>query len=178
MKFIGLTLLATFIMVLPGSAQSIYEFSIPTIEGTETSLSEYQGKVILIVNVASRCGLTPQYEDLQALYEEFADQGLVILGFPANDFMNQEPGTNAEIAAFCEEKYSVTFPMFSKISVKGSEQHALYQYLEAETGKRPTWNFHKYLVDRSGESITSISPQTRVTEPQLRRQIEELLQEE
>lgn len=159
-------------------AQSVFDFTLPTITGQEQSLSDYQGQVILIVNVASRCGLTPQYADLQELYEKYQDRGLVILGFPANNFMGQEPGTNQEIASFCENRYGVTFPMFSKISVKGSDRHPLYAYLENATGEQPGWNFHKYLIDRDGEQVVSLSSRTRVNEPNVIDQIEALLGEE
>jgi glutathione peroxidase len=122
------------------------------------SLSEYKGKVILIVNVASKCGHTPQYEGLQKIYSEYQDQGLVVLGFPANNFRNQEPGTDQEIKEFCSLNYGVTFPMFSKISVKGDDIHPLYQFLTSEKTNPEfageiSWNFNKFLIDRSGKII-------------------------
>ena len=144
--------------------QNIYDFTMETLEGETRSLADFKGKVILCVNVASKCGLTPQYKDLQALYEAHADEGLVILGFPANNFMGQEPGSNEEIATFCERNYGVTFPMFAKISVKGKDPHPLYQYLTEATGTRPGWNFHKYLINRDGSEVISFDPRTRVTE--------------
>src|ERR1019366_3146657 len=114
-------------------------------------LSAYQGKVVLIVNVASRCGFTPQYAGLEALYEKYKDRGFVILGFPANNFGGQEPGTNEEIKTFCSTKYNVTFPMYSKISVKGDDMAPLYQFLTDATGSEIQWNFTKFLVDKDGK---------------------------
>jgi len=157
------------------TAKSIYDFTMTSLDGKEVSLSDYKGKVVLIVNVASKCGLTPQYEDLQALYESHKDKGLVILGFPANNFMGQEPGTNEEIAAFCQKNYGVSFPMFSKISVKGSDVHPLYAYLKEATGQQPGWNFHKYLISKDGTKLTSIDPRSRVTDSTVKGMIEELL---
>ena len=138
--------------------QSIYDFTVNDIDGKPVKLSQFKGKVILIVNVASKCGFTPQYEGLQKLYSEYADKGLVILGFPANNFGGQEPGTNSEIKEFCTTKYSVTFPMFSKISVKGTDIHPLYQYLTSKETDPDfagdiTWNFNKFLIDASGKIV-------------------------
>ena len=138
--------------------KSIYDFTMKTIEGKDTQLSAYKGKVLLIVNVASRCGYTPQYEGLEALYRKYKDQGFTILGFPANNFGRQEPGTDAEILTFCSTKYGVTFDMFSKISVKGGDQHPMYGFLTS-TKTNPQfsgdvkWNFQKYLVDRKGNIV-------------------------
>jgi len=136
----------------------LYDFTVRDIDGKEMSLSEYKEKVILIVNVASKCGHTPQYEGLQKIYSEYQDQGLVVLGFPANNFRNQEPGTDQEIKEFCSLNYGVTFPMFSKISVKGDDIHPLYQYLTSEKTNPEfageiSWNFNKFLIDRSGKII-------------------------
>ncbi len=135
------------------SVQSIYDFEMTDIDGKTVSLSQFKGKKMMIVNVASRCGYTSQYADLQKAYEANADKA-VILGFPANNFGGQEPGSDAEIKQFCTSKYSVTFPMFSKISVKGKDQHPLYQFLKEKTGKEPTWNFCKYIVSADGKTIT------------------------
>jgi glutathione peroxidase len=148
-----LLLLGVLFAMSLGAAPSVDDFEMKTIDGDTVSLSQYDGKVKLFVNVASRCGHTPQYEGLQALYEKYKDQGLVILGFPANNFGQQEPGTDAEIQAFCNREYGVTFPMFSKISVKGADQHPLYQHLTTETGEQIGWNFTKILVGRSGEVL-------------------------
>lgn len=129
--------------------QSIYDFKVNSLEGEEIDFERYRGKNLLIVNVASKCGFTPQYADLEKLHEEFGDQ-VVVLGFPANNFGSQEPGTNLEIAEFCQKNYGVKFQMFEKISVKGADQHPLYQWLKDKTGQEPTWNFCKYLVKPDG----------------------------
>jgi glutathione peroxidase len=128
---------------------SIYDFELTAIDGTDVAFTRYKGKNLLLVNVASKCGFTPQYADLQKLNDEYGSK-ITILGFPANNFGDQEPGSNLEIASFCEKNYGVTFQMFEKISVKGEDQHPLYQWLKAETGKEPTWNFCKYLVKADG----------------------------
>ncbi len=142
----------------PTKEKSMYEFTMKNIDGQNVKLDTYKGKVVMIVNVASKCGYTPQYEGLQALYEKYGDQGFVILGFPANNFMGQEPGTEAEIKEFCSTKYHVTFPMFAKISVKGTDQHPLYTFLtnnESNPGfdGEITWNFNKFLTDRNGKIV-------------------------
>ena len=129
---------------------SLYDFTVKGLDGTPVDFSQYKGKHLLIVNTASKCGYTPQYESLQKLHEQYGDR-VTVLGFPANDFLWQEPGTNEEIASFCEKNYGVTFQMFEKISVKGSDQHPVYQWLAAKSGKNPSWNFCKYLVSDSGE---------------------------
>jgi glutathione peroxidase len=121
----------------------------------------YSGKVILVVNTASKCGNTPQYEGLEALYQEYAEQGLVVLGFPSNDFFGQEPGTEEEIQEFCRLTYSVKFPMFEKVVVKEGSAHPFYQQLATEAGTYPTWNFHKYLIGRNGKLIAEFSPRTQ-----------------
>lgn len=121
----------------------------------------YAGKVVLVVNTASKCGNTPQYEGLEALYQEYTDDGLVVLGFPSNDFMGQEPGTEEEIQEFCRLTYSVKFPMFEKVSVKQGQAHPFYEQLAAESGTYPTWNFHKYLIGRDGKLIAQFSPRTQ-----------------
>ncbi len=137
----------------------IYDIPVTTLDGVTTTLEPYRGQVLLIVNTASQCGFTPQYEGLQKLYSKYKDQGLVVLGFPANNFMGQEPGTNEEIAAFCKRTYDVTFPMYSKISVKGEDQAPLYRFLtdkeaNPSTGGDIRWNFTKFLVDRTGKVIS------------------------
>lgn len=142
------TLLVT-ILLLTAPMASIYDFKINSIDGTVVDFSQYKGKNLLIVNVASKCGFTPQYADLQKLHEQFGDK-VTILGFPANNFGEQEPGTNIQIAEFCEKNYGVSFQMFEKVSVKGNDQHALYQWLKEKTGKEPGWNFSKYLVKADG----------------------------
>ncbi|NJM25561.1 MAG: glutathione peroxidase [Bacteroidia bacterium] len=141
------TLLLFIMTMLPVS--SIYDFKMNAIDGQEIDFSQYKGKNLLIVNVASRCGYTPQYADLEKLHESFGDK-VVILGFPANNFGAQEPGSNDEIASFCQKNYGVKFQMFEKISVKGEDQAPLYRYLKEKTGQEPTWNFCKYLVKADG----------------------------
>ena len=134
-------------------ANSIYEFKINSLEGKEIDFSKYKGKKLLIVNTASKCGKTPQYAGLEKLHEQFGDK-VNVVGFPANNFLWQEPGSSEEIAAFCERNYGVKFQMFEKVSVKGNDQHPLYQWLEAKTGKRPDWNFAKFLVSEDGTKVT------------------------
>jgi len=152
------------------------------IDGQDVKLKSYRGKVLLIVNVASRCGFTPQYAGLEMLYEKYRAQGLVILGFPANNFLGQEPGTNEEIKSFCSARYNVTFPMFAKISVKGKDQHPLYRYLtdkktDPEHAGEISWNFSKFLVDRQGRIINRFGTRTTPTDEQLIKAIEQALKE-
>jgi glutathione peroxidase len=151
-----------------------------TISGDTTDLAAYHGKVILIVNVASKCGFTPQYKGLEALYRKYKDRGFVILGFPANNFKQQEPGTNAEILTFCKANYDVTFPLMSKISVKGEDQHPLYTYLTKDSPApgEITWNFNKFLVDRNGAVITRFDSKVTPEDPQLVAAVERLLKEQ
>lgn len=134
-------------------ANSIYDFKIKGLDGKEIDFVQYKGKKLLIVNTASKCGKTPQYEGLEKLHERFGEN-VKVLGFPANNFLWQEPGSNAEIAEFCERNYGVKFQMFEKISVKGGNQHPLYQWLQAKTGHKPDWNFSKYLVSEDGAAVT------------------------
>ncbi|HEY3404857.1 MAG TPA: glutathione peroxidase [Ohtaekwangia sp.] len=131
------------------SMNSVYDFKINSIDGAEIDFSTYKGKNLLIVNVASQCGYTPQYADLEKLHEQYGDK-VVVLGFPANNFGSQEPGSNLEIASFCQKNYGVKFQMFEKISVKGDDQHPLYKLLKEKTGNEPSWNFCKYLVKPDG----------------------------
>ena len=142
---------------------SVYDFEADTIMGFPKSLSDFRGRVLLIVNTASKCGFTPQYADLQALYERYHERGFEVLGFPCNQFMNQEPGDGTEIAQFCQVNYGVTFPMFAKIDVNGSDTHPLFAYLKAEAPgalglKRVKWNFTKFLVDREGRVVKRFEP--------------------
>ncbi|NHM07721.1 glutathione peroxidase [Flavobacterium sp. CYK-4] len=144
--------------------QNIYQFKVETLSGDTFDFSSLKGKKILVVNTASKCGLTPQYKELEALYKKYKDRNLVIVGFPANNFGQQEPGTNAEISTFCERNYGVTFPMMAKISVKGNDMHPLYQFLtqKAKNGVQDSeveWNFQKYLINENGELDQVISPQ-------------------
>ena len=152
--------------------QSIHTFKVQDIEGKEFDFASLKGKKIMVVNTASKCGLTPQYKDLQALYVEYKDKGLVIIGFPANDFMKQEPGSNEEIGAFCQKNYGVTFPMMSKITVKGKEMHPIYQFLtqKAKNGLEDSeveWNFQKYLLNEKGELEKVISPRTNPNDKEI-----------
>lgn len=153
-------------------------FTVNDIDGKPVDLASFKGKVVLIVNVASRCGFTKQYASLQALYESRKDQGFVVLGFPANNFMGQEPGSDAEIKQFCTSKYNVTFPMFSKISVKGADQHPLYKLLASQpkpVGEEPGWNFTKYLLDRDGRAVARFGPSTDPMSEQVTKRVDELL---
>jgi glutathione peroxidase len=134
-------------------ASSIYDFKLKSLDGKEIDFSQYKGKKLLIVNTASKCGKTPQYEGLEKLHEQFRDK-ITVLGFPANNFLWQEPGTSAEIAEFCERNYGVQFQMFEKISVKGKDQHPLYQWLQSKTGEKPDWNFAKFIVSEDGSRVT------------------------
>ena len=175
---------------------ALYDIPLRTLDGQPASLGAYAGEVLLAVNVASKCGLTPQYEGLEALYRAKKDQGLVVLGFPANNFAGQEPGTAGEIAAFCSLTYDVTFPMFSKISVKGDDRHPLYDALTAAkpeaTGDKGlkqkllgmfgggkagdvTWNFEKFLINRKGEVVGRFSPDTTPDDPALLAAIDQAL---
>ncbi len=162
MKYILLSIILA--AGIAGAAEkSILDNPLNDIEGKDTSLKAYQGKVLLVVNVASRCGLTKQYKELQALHEKFKDQGFSVVGFPCNDFGAQEPGTNAEIKIFCTEKYNVSFPMFDKLHVKGEEQHPLYSALTGKEGAFPgdvKWNFGKFLIGKDGKPIQRFEPKT------------------
>lgn len=167
-------------LTLPlSAASSVYDFTMASIDGEKTPLSTYKGKVILMVNVASKCGYTPQYTGLQALYEKYKGQGLVILGFPANNFGAQEPGTDAEIKTFCSTKYSVTFPMFSKVSVKGDDTTPLYQYLTKDANPAVAgevkWNFTKFLVDKNGKVVGRFEPAVTPESTEMSAAIEKLL---
>jgi glutathione peroxidase len=165
-------LLATLLMFGPSSIQ---EFTLNSIDGSPVPLSTYKGKIALVVNVASQCGYTPQYEGLEALYKKYKDKGFVILGFPANNFGGQEPGTNAEIKTFCTRTYSVDFPMFSKISVKGSDQAPLYQYLTKTGGGDIQWNFTKFLVDRDGKVLQRFESDVEPESPDVIKAVEAAL---
>jgi glutathione peroxidase len=157
---------------------NVYDFSAKTIRGEEQSLADYKGKVLLIVNTASKCGFTPQYKELQELYEQYRDRGFVVLGFPCNQFGHQEPGTEEEIEQFCQVNYGVTFPMFAKVDVNGESAHPLFQYLKEKAPgvlgtKAIKWNFTKFLVDRNGNVVARFASQTRPSE--LKNEIEKLL---
>jgi len=162
------------------TAASIYDFTVKDIDGKDVSLADFKGKVLVIVNVASKCGLTPQYAEIQAFYDKYKEKGVVVLGFPANNFAGQEPGSNEQIKTFCSTNYGVTFPMFAKVSVKGNDQHALYKWLthKDQNGvvEAPvTWNFQKFVVNREGKVVSSFSPQTTVTNAKFLEAIQSLL---
>lgn len=148
--------------VVGGAPAGIYSFTLNSIDGKPAPLADYKGKVVLLVNVASQCGFTPQYSALEAIYEKYKDRGFVVLGFPANNFGEQEPGTNEEIKNFCTRRYSVTFPMYAKISVRGDDEAPLYAFLTRETAKGISgeikWNFTKFLVDRKGNVVERFEP--------------------
>jgi glutathione peroxidase len=150
---------------------------VPLEGGAPKSMCEYAGKVILVVNTASQCGFTPQYEGLEALYKKFKGKGLVVVGFPANDFGEQEPGSNKDVAQFCQANFGVTFPMAEKTVVKGKAANPLYQALAAAGGGAPRWNFHKYLIDRSGAKVAGFESSVTPTDSRFTRQIERLLAE-
>lgn len=165
------------IAALPNRGGTLYDFTLNAIDGKSTPLAEFKGKVALIVNVASKCGNTPQYEGLEALYEKRKDQGFTILAFPANEFRGQEPGSNKEISEFCKATYGVTFPLFEKIVVKGDGIHPLYQWL-IENGPRHDeieWNFAKFLVGRDGRILARFTPKTTPEDPALIEAIDKAL---
>ena len=154
----------------------LLDAALPTLSDDKPeSICQYQGKVILVVNTASQCGYTPQYEGLEKLYQRYKGQGLVVLGFPSNDFGGQEPGSNKEIAKFCEANYGVSFPMFTKTSVARGDINPFYAKLAKATGAAPAWNFHKYLVDRSGTKVQSFATQVEPSSRKLVEEIERLL---
>ncbi|MCA9166195.1 MAG: glutathione peroxidase [Planctomycetales bacterium] len=155
-------------------------FKVESLDGKPVDLSKYEGKAVLVVNVASRCGLTPQYKELQALYEKYHGEGLAVLGFPCNQFGLQEPGTAAEIRQFCTENYGVTFDMFSKIDVNGEQASPLYKYLRAQDLKPKgagdiSWNFEKFLISRKGEVVARFAPTTKPNDPEFISAVEKLL---
>lgn len=159
-------------MTLIAQTKSFYDFTVKNIDGEDFNLSSLKGKKVLVINTASKCGFTPQYEDLQKLYEKYKNQNFVIIGFPANNFMNQEPGSNLEIKEFCSSKYSVTFPMMEKISVKGDDMHPLYHWLTEKelNGKMDSkvkWNFQKYLIDEEGNLVDVIYSKTSPLDDQI-----------
>jgi glutathione peroxidase len=160
--------------------KSVLDFTMKGIDGNDVKLSDYSGKVLLLVNVASKCGYTPQYKGLESIYEKYKEQGLVVMGFPANNFFWQEPGTDEEIKTFCSTKYNVTFPMFAKISVKGSKIHPLYRFLtsketDPEFSGSISWNFNKFLVDRGGKIVARFSSKDEPESEKVLQAIEQTL---
>lgn len=152
--------------------ETIYQFKVTDLRGDAFDFASLKGKKVIVVNTASKCGLTPQYKDLEAIYEKYKDKGLVIVGFPANNFASQEPGTNKEIAEFCQLNYGVTFPMMEKISVKGDDMAPIYKFLteKSKNGLQDSeveWNFQKYLINEKGELVKVVSPKTLPTDPEI-----------
>jgi Glutathione peroxidase len=174
-------LLLSLIFILPivtmAQTRTFYDFTVLTIDGEKISLSTFKGKKVLVVNVASKCGFTPQYEGLEELYRKYKDQNFVVIGFPANNFLGQEPGTNEEIKQFCTTKYDVTFPMMAKISVKGKDIHPLYKWLteKSENGvlnAKVKWNFQKFMIDENGEIVGVADPSEKPNSEKIVRWIE------
>jgi glutathione peroxidase len=169
---------AALVSAVSAAEPNLFTIPVQTIDGKDTTLQPYAGKVLLIVNTASQCGFTPQYEGLEALWSKYQGQGLEVLGFPANDFGAQEPGSNAEIKQFCTSKFHVTFPMFSKIHVKGSEQHPLYAALTGPASPKPGpvgWNFNKFLISRDGKILAHFQSETEPDSATLTQAIETAL---
>ncbi|MCK5169832.1 MAG: glutathione peroxidase [Bacteroidales bacterium] len=176
-KLFALIIMAVFSISLTAQIKSLHDFTVKNIDGEDFNLSALKGKKVLVVNTASKCGFTPQYEDLQKLYNKYSSKDFVIIGFPANNFMNQEPGSNSEIKQFCSSEYNVTFPMMSKISVKGDDIHPLYLWLNEKelNGKidsKVKWNFQKYMIDENGKLIDVAYPKTNPFDDQIVNWIE------
>ena len=177
MHFVA-AVLALSTLTSGGTPMSVHDFKVKTIDGKEASLADYKGKALLIVNTASECGYTPQYAGLEALYEKYKGRGFAVLGFPSNDFGAQEPGTNAEIKKYCELRYKTTFPLFSKIPVKGPDADPLYKYLTGLPGKQGgavTWNFNKFLIAPDGKVIEHFDSKVEPLSPELTAKLEQVL---
>jgi len=179
-RFILIALLCAAATMMAAQASSIYDFTMKSIDGQQVSLSSFRGKVVLLVNVASKCGFTPQYSALESLYEKYKDKGLVIVGVPANNFAQQEPGTDEEIKKFCSNKYNVTFPMMSKVSVLGDDKTPLYVFLtdkstDPQFSGDIKWNFTKFLFDRNGKPVARFEPATKPDSPEVSSAIESAL---
>ena len=172
-------LLCVALLLASGAAYAacppLLDVKLDTLTEDAASLCKYEGKVLLVVNTASQCGYTPQYEGLEKIYRRYKDKGLVVLGFPSNDFGGQEPGSNKEIAKFCEVNYGVSFPMFTKTSVAKGSVNPFYQRLAAASNSRPRWNFHKYLVDRNGQKVLAYPSDVTPEDPRFVKEIERLL---
>jgi glutathione peroxidase len=181
MRKLGVILMMCFAATaFAAGANSIYNFTMKSIDGQQVNLNDFKGKVVMVVNVASRCGYTPQYTALEAIYEKYKDKGFVIVGVPANNFAQQEPGTNEEIKKFCSTKYNVTFPMMAKVSVKGDDKTPLYQYLTSATDDPQfagdiKWNFTKFLVGRDGQLVARFEPAVTPDSAQVQTAIESAL---
>lgn len=179
MKYIAILLavLAMPALASEGAGRSAHDFTLPSIDGGDMHLSDFEGKSILLVNTASYCGFTKQYDGLQALYESRRDRGLVVLGVPSNDFGKQEPGQKEQIKEFCEVNFAIDFPMSDKLVVKGDGAHPLYQWLKAETGDSPSWNFYKFLIDGEGRAVASFSSLTKPQSKKLTKAIDATLRD-
>ncbi|SRR6266496_2481746 len=178
MKTIALLIALCVLQTVAAYAESIYDIKLKDIDGKDTTLNAYKGKVLLIVNVASKCGLTPQYKALEALQQKYKDKGLTVLGFPCNQFGGQEPGTNDEIKQFCSTKYNVTFPLFDKIDVNGEKRHPLYVALAGKESPFPgdiKWNFNKFLIGKDGKILKRFEPRTTPDSPEVTQAIEATL---
>ena len=178
MKLFALIAALSLLQMAAASAGSIYDIPLKDINGKDTTLAAYKGKVLLIVNVASRCGYTPQYKGLEALYKKYSDQGFAVLGFPCNQFGGQEPGTDAEIVQFCTSKYDVTFPLFDKIEVNGANRHPLYVMLAGPDSPFPgdiTWNFNKFLIGKDGKILKRFDSKATPESPEVTQAIEAAL---
>jgi glutathione peroxidase len=175
------SLLAAVLLLTSGAAcaacPQLLDVNVPTLTEDAASLCRFEGKVLLVVNTASQCGYTPQYEGLEKLYRRYKDKGLVVVGFPSNDFGGQEPGSNREIAKFCEVNYGVTFPMFGKSPVAKGDVNPFYERLARASNSRPRWNFHKYLVDRKGEKVLAFDTKVDPNDARLVKEVERLLGE-
>lgn len=172
------SIFAAQMVVAPVGAADLTKIPFETIDGKTQTLADYEGKVVLIVNTASKCGLTPQYEGLQELYEKHREQGLVVLGFPCNDFMGQEPGTHEEIVEFCTTRYNVSFPLMAKIHVKGKDRHPLYTALTGKDGAFPgkvKWNFGKFLIGRDGSPLARFEPRQKPDDAAVTEAVEKAL---
>ncbi len=179
-KTVALLFASAALTLAPMQAASIYDYTLNSIDGISTPLTSFRGKVVMLVNVASRCGYTPQYAGLESLYEKYKAQGFVIVGIPANNFMSQEPGTNAEIKTFCKSKYDVQFPMMSKVSVAGADKAPLYQYLTSEranpkAGGEIKWNFTKFLIGKDGQLLDRFEPAVTPGDPAVAAAIDKAL---
>jgi len=179
-RFVALLFLFSTVFAATTTPKGVYDFTLDSIDGSPVSLSSYKGKVLMLVNVASKCGYTPQYTALESTYEKYRDRGLVIVGIPANNFGGQEPGTNQEIKTFCTRNFKVSFPMMSKVSVKGDDTTPLYKYLtdksaNPKTGGEIKWNFTKFLVDRNGNIVARFEPEVTPDSAQVSAAIEQAL---
>jgi glutathione peroxidase len=173
--FLGIVAIMTSTVASAATCGALLDHTVNDILGTRENLCQYAGKVVLVVNTASYCGYTPQYKGLQALNEKYKSRGLVVLGFPSNDFGQQEPGSEKEIADFCDRTYAVKFPMFAKTSVKEPGGSAVFDALAKATGERPEWNFHKYLIGRDGKTSASFASKVEPESPEFLKKVEELL---